>query len=54
MRAVASGSVKAPGLSKDQAQEYVSGYPTKSLPETAPDPTKARAAARRRRLMPKQ
>ena len=33
MRAVAGGSIKAPGLSKEEADEYVSGYPTKSLPE---------------------
>lgn len=33
MRAVASGDVKAPGLSKAKADEYVSGQPTKNLPE---------------------
>ena len=33
MRAVAGGSIKAPGLSKAEASKYVSGYPTKSLPE---------------------
>lgn len=33
MRAVAGGSIKAPGLSKAEANKYVSGYPTKSLPE---------------------
>jgi hypothetical protein len=33
MRAVASGSVKAPGLSKAKAAEYVSGAPTKGLRE---------------------
>lgn len=33
MRGVASGSIKAPGLSKAEANKYVSGYPTKSLPE---------------------
>ena len=32
MRAVASGKAKASGLSKKQAEEYVSGYPTKGLP----------------------
>ena len=33
MRAVASGSVNAPGLSKKEAKEYVSGHSTKKLPE---------------------
>lgn len=33
MRAVASGEVKKPGLSRKQAEEYVSGYPTKGLPK---------------------
>jgi len=33
MRAIADGSAKAPGLSKEEADEYVSGYPTKELPE---------------------
>lgn len=33
MRGVASGSIKAPGLSKSEANKYVSGCPTKSLPE---------------------
>lgn len=32
-RAVAAGDTKLPGLSKEEAQEYVSGYPTKDLPE---------------------
>ena len=32
MRAVASGDVKKPGLSRKAAKEYVSGYPTKGLP----------------------
>lgn len=36
MRAAASGAVKAPGLSKKEAKEYVSGYSTKNLPEKAP------------------
>jgi hypothetical protein len=35
MRAVASGKAKAPGLSKAEAKEYVSGHPTKGLPEKA-------------------
>lgn len=35
MRAVAEGDVKAPGLSKKQAKEYVAGTPTKNLPERA-------------------
>jgi hypothetical protein len=37
MRAVASGKVrkKAKGLTKKEAQEFVSGHPTKGLPETA-------------------
>lgn len=35
MRAVASGSIKKPGLSRQEAEEYVSGYPTKQLPERA-------------------
>lgn len=38
MRAAASGSVKVPGLSKDEAQEYVSGYSTKNLPERKSKP----------------
>lgn len=33
MRAVASGDAKALGLSKAEATEYVSGQPTKNLPE---------------------
>lgn len=33
MRAIASGETSAPGLSREEAQEYVSGYPTKDLPE---------------------
>lgn len=32
MRAVASGDVKAKGLSRSQAKEYVEGHPTKRLP----------------------
>lgn len=32
MRAIASGTAKAPGLSKKEASEYVSGYSTKNLP----------------------
>ncbi len=32
MRAVASGEVKKPGLSRAKAREYVEGYPTKKLP----------------------
>lgn len=32
MRAVAGGEIKQKGLSKKQAQEFVQGYPTKSLP----------------------
>lgn len=40
MRAAASGSVKAPGLSKGEAQEYVSGYSTKNLPERKAKPKK--------------
>jgi hypothetical protein len=33
MRAVASGSVKKPGLSKKKALEFVKGHSTKKLPE---------------------
>ena len=33
MRAVASGDIKRSGLSKKEALEYVSGHPTKKLPE---------------------
>lgn len=32
MRGVASGDIKAPGLSRKQAKEYVAGTPTKNLP----------------------
>lgn len=32
MRAVASGDIKKKGLSPKQAEEYVAGYKTKSLP----------------------
>jgi hypothetical protein len=32
MRAVASGKVKARGLSKAQAKEFVEGHSTKDLP----------------------
>jgi hypothetical protein len=35
MRAVASGDAKAPGLSREEASEYVSGHKTKNLPEHA-------------------
>lgn len=35
MRAVAGGTIKKPGLSQQEAEEYVSGYPTKELPERA-------------------
>lgn len=35
MRAVASGKIKKKGLSKREAGEYVSGHPTKGLPERA-------------------
>lgn len=33
MRAVASGSIKKKGLSKAEAEEFVSGHSTKGLPE---------------------
>jgi hypothetical protein len=33
LRAVASGKVKKKGLSSTKAEEYVSGYDTKNLPE---------------------
>ena len=42
MRAVASGSVKAKGLSKRQAAEYVSGHSTKGLPEKKKSTKKGR------------
>lgn len=42
MHAVASGSVRKPGLSPEAAEEYVSGYPTKNLPERAPAKPKKR------------
>jgi hypothetical protein len=32
MRAVASGSIKKPGLSQAQAEEFVQGAPTSKLP----------------------
>ena len=35
MRAVAAGSVKAKGLSKAQAKEFVAHQPTKNLPARA-------------------
>jgi len=35
MQAVAHGSAKAPGLSKEKAAEYVSGQSPKGLPEKA-------------------
>jgi hypothetical protein len=40
MRAAASGDVKLPGLSAGQADEYVSGYKTKGLPERKAKPKK--------------
>lgn len=42
MRAVASGDVhdKPQGLSRREAEEYVEGHPTNSLPERAPSPAK--------------
>ena len=33
MGAVASGAIKAPGLSKKEAKEYIRGQKTKDLPE---------------------
>lgn len=33
MRAVASGRLKKKGLSREEAEEYVEGHPTKKLPE---------------------
>jgi hypothetical protein len=33
MRSVAAGKAKAPGLSKKEAKEFVSGYPTRDLPK---------------------
>lgn len=36
MRAVASGDIKKKGLSRKQAKEYVSGYPTGKLPNRVP------------------
>lgn len=33
MRAVASGKVKAKGLSKSEAKEFVSGHSLRGLPE---------------------
>lgn len=41
MRGVASGSIQAPGLSKEEANEYVSGHSTKQLPERAEKKKKA-------------
>lgn len=35
MRSVVSGKIKAPGLSKEEANEYVEGYSTKHLPKYA-------------------
>jgi hypothetical protein len=35
MRAVASGDIKKKGLSRKAAKEYVSGTPTKNLPNRA-------------------
>lgn len=35
MRAVASGSIKKKGLSKQKAEEFVEGEPYKGLPEKA-------------------
>lgn len=49
MRGVASGSIQAPGLSPEKAEEYVSGYPTKSLPERAPTGRKAQRARQSRK-----
>ena len=36
MQGVAHGSIKAPGLSKAQASEYVSGQSPKGLPARVP------------------
>ena len=41
MRSVAAGKAKAPGLSKEQAKEYVEGHSTKGLPEKAPKKKKS-------------
>lgn len=35
MRAVVEGDVKVKGLSREEAREYVEGYPVKDLPEKA-------------------
>jgi hypothetical protein len=45
-RAAASGSVRVPGLSKEEAEEYVSGYPTKDLPERKPMKKKTKKKAK--------
>lgn len=36
MHAVAAGSVKVPGLSRQEAREFVAGQSPKNLPERAP------------------
>ena len=38
MRAVAAGTAKAPGLSKAEAKEFVSGHATKGLPARVSHP----------------
>ena len=41
MKGVAGGSIKAPGLSKQQAAEYTAGQTPKALPaRTKPKPRK--------------
>lgn len=37
-RAVASGSIRVPGLSKAKAEEMVAGVPTRKLPKTTKTP----------------
>lgn len=42
MKAVESGSVKAPGLSRQEAKEYTSGQSPKGLPEKKQESKKKR------------
>lgn len=49
MQGVAHGSIKAPGLSRAQATEFVAGVSPKGLPERKTKPAKTTKGTRRAR-----
>lgn len=50
MHGVASGSIKRPDLTPEEAEEYVSGYPTKGLPEKVKAKPDAMPPQRKRQM----